>query len=94
MRVLAAKSNGHCKSPPCLYAHAFTMTTRLHPCARTHAPSAPPRSGGSVSGALIERAPCPCLTVPYKAMGLGEGHTFDEEDAMSPRASAANDASP
>jgi len=38
--------------------------------------------GGSVSGYLIDHAPCPCLVIPYKALGLLQ----DEEDAMSPKA--------
>jgi hypothetical protein len=41
-------------------------------------------AGGSVSNSLISHAPCPCVVVPYRAMGLA---SMDEEDggALSPR---------
>ena len=45
-------------------------------------------SGGSVSGYLVDHAPCPCLVIPYKSMGLapeGGGASADDElDLGSP----------
>jgi hypothetical protein len=42
-------------------------------------------SGGGVSSHLIDHAPCPCLAVPYKYMGLEDGRdTADEEGTASP----------
>ena len=42
-------------------------------------------SGGGVSSHLIDHAPCPCLAVPYKFMGLEDGRdTAEEEGATSP----------
>jgi hypothetical protein len=36
-------------------------------------------SGGSVSAYLIDKAPCPCLVVPYKALGLTTEQEEGEE---------------
>ena len=41
-------------------------------------------SGGSVSGYLIDKAPCPCLVAPLKALHVG---TEEEEGPLSPSAS-------
>jgi nucleotide-binding universal stress UspA family protein len=50
-------------------------------------------TGGSISGALIDRAPCPCFVVPFRALGLSPA---EEEEAagagaasFSPRGSGA-----
>lgn len=43
-------------------------------------------SGGSVSGYLIDKAPCPCLVAPLKALGISAGD--EEEVALSPRGSS------
>lgn len=40
--------------------------------------------GGGVSSHLIDNAPCPCLVVPYKYMGVDDGPTGDEELSGSP----------
>lgn len=48
-------------------------------------------SGGSVSGYLIDHAPCPCLVLPLKAMGVsvadGEDEERDAEAVISPNSS-------
>lgn len=46
-------------------------------------------SGGGVSSHLIDNAPCPCLVVPYKWMGVDDGGTGDEELGSSPSSPAA-----
>ncbi|KAL4419509.1 hypothetical protein ABPG77_002295 [Micractinium sp. CCAP 211/92] len=46
-------------------------------------------SGGGVSSHLIDNAPCPCLVVPYKWMGVDDGATGDEELGSSPSSPAA-----
>ena len=69
-----------------------------YPLSSSHASSRPPapgptparptpRSGGSVSGYLIDHAPCPCLTIPYKAMGLSAEASGGEDEVagISPR---------
>jgi nucleotide-binding universal stress UspA family protein len=44
-------------------------------------------TGGSVSGYLIDKAPCPCLVAPMRAFGVG---TEDEEGPLSPMTSATD----
>jgi len=48
-------------------------------------------SGGSVSGYLIDHAPCPCLVLPLKALGVAvadaEEEERDGEAVLSPNSS-------